>query len=57
MGGGTYGCEEKLALKSQPKDVVEEVEVVLSRFVIRTPIFFLSVQRYNNIFRSLTRNF
>lgn len=47
---GTYGCEGKLALKRQPKDVVEEIEVVLGRFVIRAPVFDPLVQRFEKIF-------
>jgi hypothetical protein len=51
---GTYGREEKLALKGQRKDVVEEIEVILGRFVIRTPIFDPSVRSYKNIFGYLS---
>ncbi len=57
LRGGTYGCEEKLAIKSQPKDVVEEIEIVLGRFVIRAPIFDPSVRRYMNIFGYLSGGF
>lgn len=35
--------------------MVEEVEVILGRFVIRTPIFDPSARRYKDIFRYLSK--
>lgn len=38
VGGGGYGREEEAAVEGEREDVVKEIEIILGRFVVRSPV-------------------